>query len=133
MKRLSILVILTILLAVVANAQVLNQATVQWIEIDNSGAEPFLCVFGNTPEDVTLIDSLVGLDGKEVFSLRERVEQTNLSKIFINEMIRLNVRFLSIHTTQRRFDAEKGIVAYFIVDIIERVGNKYYLVASSNF
>jgi hypothetical protein len=132
MKRLSFLAILIILLTVAANAQVQNRATIEWIKLDNPpGADPFLCIFGNSVEDVSLIDYFLDLNGADVMYLSERIEQTTLPQAFINEMIRLNARFLNIHTIQRRIDDKKGIVDYFHVDIIERVGNKYYIIASN--
>jgi len=132
MKRLSILIILTVLLTIVANAQVQERATIQWVKLDNPpGADPFLCIFGNSVEDVSLIDYFLDLNGADVMYLSERIEQTTIPQAFINEMIRLNVRFLNIHIIQRRIDDKRGVVAYFHVDIIERVGNKYYIIASN--
>jgi hypothetical protein len=118
------------------NAQVFEQATVAWIKTDpDGGADPFLCVFGNKIEDVILIDYLLDFDGKKVEYLRER-EEVFLSQYFTREMERLNVRFLNIHIVQRKLSEVNGkmdVITYFFVDIVERVGGKYYIVATNNW
>ena len=131
LKCLSFLVIMLVLLVCGLNAQqVLEQATVAIIDGGNPAADPYLCVFGNRTEDVVLLDYHLNLDGKEVALLRERQEQNNLPHIFTREMERLNVRFMSIHIYQRRFEGNT-LVTFWHVDIIERVGNRYYLIASN--
>ena len=135
MKRLSFLTILTVLLVCAINAQVQQQATMALISLPESpAADPFLCFFGNTIEDIALIDHYVDIDGKEPMFLRQR-EDVNLNQTFAREFQRLNVRFLSVHTIQRRFSADRNppITTYFIVDIYERVGSRYYLVASNRY
>ncbi|MDR2597949.1 MAG: hypothetical protein LBC76_11605 [Treponema sp.] len=133
MKRLTFFAALTALLAVTAHAQVLNQASVKLIRLDNPAADPYLCVFGNTIEDVTLIDRYINLDRKEVMYLRQR-EEVNLHQTFRSETERSNANYLSIHIIQRRLLETNGgidIEVYFLVDVYERVGNRYYFVASS--
>jgi hypothetical protein len=116
------------------NAQVKQRATVEWIDA-GGGADYFLCVFGDTVEDVALIDRLLDLRGQEVKYLTEREEvEWAPSTPFIEEMKRLNARFLSVHIIQRGFfmeDDKVKFVVYFLVDVIEREGSKYYRVASN--
>ena len=132
MKKTVVSIFFLVMLVCGINAQqVLQQATVAIIEGGNPGADPFLCVFGNRIEDVTLLDYHLNLDGKEVRYLRER-EEINLPLVFAREMTRLNARFLSIHTYQRRI-VGNSLVTYWIVDIIERVGNKYFIIANNNY
>jgi hypothetical protein len=135
MKRLTFLTILTILLVCGANAQVHEQATVAWISIPDVPSDPFLCIFGNTIEDITLIDSMLDLNGKEVRYLRQR-EESSPNQTFTREFQRLNARFMSVHIVQRRLIEKNGKVdfeTYFLVDVYERVSSKYYLVASNNY
>lgn len=135
MKRLSFLAILTVLLGVGAHSQVLNQATVAWINLDNPAADPFLCVFANTIENVAFMDWFLDLDGKEVRNLRQR-EEGDLHQNFKRETERLNVKYISIHIIQRRWIETNGkidIAVYFLVYIYERDGNRYYLVATTEY
>ena len=134
MKRLAFFTILSVILTIGTNAQVNNRATIANITV-NPGADPYLCVFGNTINDVTMLDSLLDLNGKEVMYLREKKE-TFPHQLFISEMERLNARFLSVHTYQRHLVETNGkvnIIGYFLVDIIERVGSRYYVIASNNY
>ena len=135
MKRFSFLAALTLLLAVGANAQVLNQATVAWIKTDNPAADPFLCVFGNTIENVMFMDWFLDLNGKEVRNLRQR-EEVDIHQYFKREAERLNAKYISIHIMSRRIvETNNGIDLqnFFIVVICERVGNRYYKVASNDY
>ncbi len=135
MKRLTFFAALIALLAVTVHAQVLNQASVKLIRLDNPGADPYLCVFGNTIDDITLIDSFINLDRKEVRYLRQR-EEVNLHQTFKFEMERTNANYLSIHIIQRRLlETNVGIdiEVYFLVDVYERIGNRYYFIASNNY
>jgi hypothetical protein len=134
MKRLSFVTILTVLLVFSINAQVQQQATVSWISNpEYPGADPCLCVFGNTIEDITLIDYLLDLNGKEIRYLRQR-EEYSLNQTFAREFQRLNARFISLHIIQRRWpEGNTAITVYFIVEVYERVGNKYYLVAGNSY
>jgi hypothetical protein len=116
------------------NAQVHEQAAVAWISIpEYPAADPLLCVFGNTIEDITLIDYLLDLNGKEVRYLRQR-EEVNLNPALAREFQRFNAQFMSVHTVQRRWpEGSAAITVYFIVDVYERAGGKYYFVASNNY
>jgi hypothetical protein len=133
MKRLLFMAIFFILLVCGINAQVQQQATVAWIKGNIPGAEDFLCVFANSIDDVTLLDyHLNGAHlrhGQEARYLGER-EEVNLPPFFTREMERLNTRYMSIHTIQRRLGGESFVV-YFIVQIVERVNNRYYIIADN--
>lgn len=132
MKRLAFFAALTALLAVTAHAQVLNRATVETI-IFSQAADPYLCVFANTVEDVMLITGLLDLNGKEVRSLRQR-EEVAPYEIVSREAERLNAKYISIHIIQRKLIETNGkmdIGNYFLVNVLERDGNRYYLVAST--
>lgn len=137
MKRLLMLVALMVLFASGMNAQVIQRATVTWITV-NPGADPYLCVFGNTPEDVQLIDTLLNLGGKELRNVPQR-EEINLAQNIRREAELLNTRYVSVHIIQRdpnKFDEfMKGnyyLMYYFIVNVYERVNNRYYLVANNS-
>jgi len=121
-----------VFLAVSLYAQVQAQAIVEWIrDPENPGADEYLCVFGNTIEDVTLIDGELDLNGKEVMYLNQR-EETSVNKVFRDEWERLNTRFFSLHILQRRLTYDERIfVHYFIVYVFERAGNKIYIIAST--
>jgi len=132
LKRLAFFAALTALLAVTAHAQVLNRATVETI-IFSQAADPYLCVFANTVEDVMLITGLLDLNGKEVRSLRQR-EEVAPYEIVSREAERLNAKYISIHIIQRKLIETNGkmdIGNYFLVNVLERDGNRYYLVAST--
>jgi hypothetical protein len=106
---------------------------VEWFSV-SPDADPFLCVFANTLEDVTLIDSLLNLKGKEVRSLlqREAVD----SHPVLREMERLNARFMGIHTIQRepvQINGKTDIAVYFLVQIVEQTGGRYYLMADNKY
>jgi hypothetical protein len=132
MKKKILTMILFVMFVCGLNAQqILEQATVMIIDGGNPAADPYLCVFGNRTEDVTLLNYHLNLDGKEVQLLRER-EEANLPQIFTSEMERLNVRFMSVFIYQRRF-VDNRIVSYWLVDIIEKVGNKYYFIADNRY
>jgi len=131
LKRLTFLTIMLALIVCGINAQIFEQANVAWIQTDpNGGADPVLCVFGNTIDDIILIDHLLDLDGKEVMYLPER-EEIIPFQYYRLEMERLNARFLSVHIVQRRFDEVKIITDYFLVYVIERIGDRYYIIASN--
>jgi hypothetical protein len=133
MKHLSFLVILLVLLASGINAQVQQQATIAWISSTNPGADPYLCVFGNSLEAIRLIESDLDLDGKEVMFLRQR-ERFTPDPNFTREMERLNAKFMSIYIVQRRFvDGPKMFEHYFIAILIERANNVYYEIGGSNY
>lgn len=136
MKRISFLIFLTVLLVCGVNAQVHEQATVAVISLpDNPGADPYMCVFGNTIVDVTFLDSFLDLNGKEVRYLRQR-EESNLNQTFVREFQRLNARFMSVYIVQRRMIEKNGKVdfeTYFIVRIYEREGSRYYQVAGNDY
>jgi hypothetical protein len=133
MKRLSFLTILLVLLASGMNAQVQRQATVAWISSTNPAADPYLCVFGNSIEDVRLIESDLDLDGKDVLFLRQR-ERATPDQNFTREMERLNAKFMCIYIVQRRYVGEPKIFEhYFIAVLVERVGNVYYEIGGNNY
>jgi hypothetical protein len=52
--------------------------------VPSSGADPFLCLFANTVEDIALIDSELYIK-QEVRYLRQK-EETDLSQIFKQKM-----------------------------------------------
>ena len=134
MKRLSILIILTALLVSGLNAQVQQQATAAWITTSPE-ADPFLCVFGNTIDDVMLISSFLDLNGKEARYLNQR-EEYNPHQNIRREMERLNARFLNMHIIQRRVvekNGQFGIEIFFMVRVFERTGGRYYLIASNDY
>jgi hypothetical protein len=130
MKRPYLFTLLMFLFVSGIYAQVREQATIAWISVPGSSAEPFLCVFGNTPQDVILIDGMLNLK-QEVQTLTQRVE-ANPAEIFKQQMERLNVRLLNIHVIQRAA-VEGTIVRHFLVFIYERVDGKYYLVATNDY
>jgi hypothetical protein len=140
MKRLTFFALLLALLVCGASAQILDQATVEVININPDVNDPFLCVFGNTIEDVALIFSFSGINdilkGKTVQYLRERQEMPNLHPLFTREMERLRANFLSLHKVSYGFEMVNGNIEgtwYLYVDIIERIGNRYYRVATNNY
>lgn len=117
------------------NAQIQTQANVAWIVI-NPEADPYLCFFGNSPDEVTLMNSVLNLQSKDLQVLPER-ENANLPQVITREFERLNARFLTIYIIQRELDYEKALrgenIIYFIVDAFERVGDRYYRVATNNY
>ena len=133
MKKTIFTVILLALSVCGINAQVQQQATIAWISSTNPGADPYLCVFGNTIESVRLIESDLDLDGKEVMFLRNR-ERVSPDQNFTREMERLNARFMCLYIVQRRFvEGPKLIEHYFIAVLIERAGNIYYEIGGNNY
>jgi len=133
MKKITITAVF-IFLAASMYAQVQQQAIVAWIvNPDNPGADPYLCVFGNTIDDIILIDYDLDLGGKEVRYLSQR-EEARLPEIFFREWIRLNTRFFSLHIVQRRLvDDERFFVHYYIVRVYEQDGNNAYFIASNDY
>jgi len=133
MKKITFAAVL-IFLAASLYAQVQQQATVAWIvNPDSPGADPYLCIFGNTIDDIILIDSDLDLGGKVVRYLSQR-EEFRLADIFEREWARLNTRFFSVHIVQRRLvDDERIFVHYFMVRVYEKVGNNIYFIASNDY
>lgn len=130
MKHLSFLTILSLVLVFSINAQVMEQATVAWIKTDTGGgADPFLCVFANTPNDVTLLYYVLNVDNKPLRGLNQP-QEFDLHEMLAREMTIRNARLLALHIVQRKV-GESGIITYFHVRVFERIGDKYYLVASN--
>ena len=135
MKKSIFLAFLTFLFLSSLSAQVESQANVAWIITNpNPDADPYLCAFGNSPNDVTLLNSVLNLRGRNLVALNER-EEANLPQSITREMERLNARFLAVYIIQRELDYERALrgenIVYFIVDAYERVGNRYYRVATN--
>jgi len=113
-----------------------NGVTILEIDVPNNpAADPNLCAFGNSVEDVTLknIEFV-----REVLFVREGISVSDADS-YLNPAIRreweqLKTRYVSVHIVQRYLTNDERIIAvHFLVEIYERKGNNYYLVATNNY
>ena len=131
MKRTVFLTILTLSIVIGLNAEVQQRATIAWIALEHSAAEPF--IFGNTIDDIIMVNHMLDLDGRQVRYLQERVPVT-INPAIMREMLRLNARFMSIPIVQWRLvetAAGSDIVTFFIVNVYEQAGGRLYRIATS--
>ena len=133
MKRITFLTILLILLVSGISAQVKEWAVVTWIQPENPGAEPSLCVFGHSIDDVMLLDGSLNLGGHEVMWMRQR-QVFSIYQNIAHEMERLNMKYAVIYTFYRRIvDGPQRIETFFLATIIEKDGNNYYHIGGTGY